>query len=115
MAILYATRTTLDDDDDDVDCTFVVVVVVGTDQFIVYNQSKYCSFGPGCRGAHPGAARACLQECLNGLVGPQQMYFLVDLGLVGPQQMYYLVDLGLVGPQQMYFLLDIGLVGPQQR
>ena len=46
----------------------------GTDQFIVYNQSKSCSFRPRVSGGTPGAdkgmpagtpAQACLQERLH--------------------------------------------------
>ena len=65
MAIISATRTTLDDDDDDadvaddVDVNFTfVVVAVGTDQCIVYNQSKYCSFRPRVSGSTPGAGKS---------------------------------------------------------
>ena len=66
----------------------------GADQFTVHNQSKYCSFRPRASGSTPGAGKSMPAGMPAGMLGPQQRYFLVDLGLPGPQQLYFLVDLG---------------------
>ena len=62
----------------------------GTDQFIVYNQSKYCSFRPWVSGSTPGAGKSMPAGMPATMRGPQQLHFLVDL--VHPHTPYYVEE-----------------------